>query len=244
MIKPLFTATSLLTLSALSQSAELEITLTNATQGIHFTPVLLAAHPEKDQVFSLGSAASDELKAIAEGGDISGATTSLLNSSANVSDGNDENAPGASNGPVAPGDSFTVTLMTDEENGYLSLASMLLPTNDGFVGLNSWKIPSEAGTYTLYLTAYDAGTEKNDELASSIPNAPFVTTFGTVTIDEVETVNTSGGTGVTASGTEDSVVLIHRGNLGDTNPEGGISDIDATKHRWLNPIARLDITVK
>jgi hypothetical protein len=30
---------------------------------------------------------------------------------------------------------------------------------------------------------------------------------------------------------------------GNTNPSGGMSDIDSTKFRWLNPIAMLVITV-
>ena len=49
---------------------------------------------------------------------------------------------------------------------YLSILSMLIPTNDAFVGLDSVKIPTEPGTYTYMLHAYDAGTELNDELNS------------------------------------------------------------------------------
>ena len=41
-----------------------------------------------------------------------------------------------------------------------------------------------------------------------------------------------------------SVVHIHRGVIGDTNPTGGSSDLDSRVHRWLNPVAELVITVK
>ncbi|GAM59834.1 hypothetical protein JCM19232_167 [Vibrio ishigakensis] len=68
--------------------------------------------------------------------------------------------------------------MDSGDLGYLSLGAMLLPTNDGFVGLDSWKIPSEAGTYRASLNGYDAGTEANDEIAANMPNPPFIT-FGT-----------------------------------------------------------------
>ena len=36
---------------------------------------------------------------------------------------------------------------------------MLIPTNDAFVGMDSIEIPTEPGTYTYYLNAYDAGTD-------------------------------------------------------------------------------------
>ena len=42
---------------------------------------------------------------------------------------------------------------------YLSLLSMLIPTNDAFVGMDSIEIPTEPGTYTYYLNAYDADTD-------------------------------------------------------------------------------------
>jgi hypothetical protein len=45
---------------------------------------------------------------------------------------------------------------------------MILPTNDGFVAMNSKRIKPH-GTTTTYLTAYDAGTEINDEDCGNIP---------------------------------------------------------------------------
>ena len=51
------------------------------------------------------------------------------------------------------------------------------------------------------------------------------------------------GTGV-ADVDKNSTVHIHRGVIGDTdNPqgEGGISDLDSTIHRWLNPVAEIVI---
>lgn len=241
MIKKLATAVGLIAAASAAQAAELEVTLTNATHGVYFTPVFAAAHNNTVSIFQSGSAASDALEAMAEGGDITGLVTAATNASANVADGGNSAAPGASNGPVGPGASVTFTINTDSGNDYLSLAAMLLPTNDGFVGLSNWKIPTTAGTYRINLNAYDAGTENNDELDSSIPNAPFVSTFGNPGGNGVVT---SGGSGVTAAGDENGVVHIHPGNLGDLDNSAGASDINSSLHRWLNPVARLTVVVK
>ena len=118
-------------------------------------------------------------------------------------------------------------------NSYLSIVAMLLPTNDGFVGLNSYKISSQPGVTTLYLNGYDAGTEANNELVNpmvddeNIPGAPSGN-IGT------------GGTGVD-SPAENNVVHIHPGNIGDSDPSGGESDLDSRFHRWLNPVAKVVI---
>jgi hypothetical protein len=31
--------------------------------------------------------------------------------------------------------------------------------------------------------------------------------------------------------------------LGDTDPSGGVSDLDSRIHRWLNPVAKLVLTI-
>ncbi len=134
--------------------------------------------------------------------------------------------------------SASTSASTDtESNSYLSLVAMLLPTNDGFVGLDGWKIPSTAGTYTIMLNAYDAGTEANDEIingggAPGVPGIP------------VAPANDGGtnATGVTSS-ESNSMVHIHRGNLGDDDLTAGISDLDNSVHRWLNPVAKLTVVV-
>ena len=203
------------------QSAELEITLTNATKGIYFTPLLIAAHDDSLRMFQTGQPAIAELEAIAEEGNISGMSTLIGNAGGKVVEN-----PAA--GILNPGVSTTFTIDTGEL-GYLSVSAMLLPTNDGFVGLDSWEIPA-SGTYRVTLRGYDAGTEANDELKGSMPNPPFIT-FG------------EGGSGVEATVTNDKV-HVHPGNLGDTDSAGGVSDLDSTSHRWLNPVATMVVVVK
>jgi len=48
-------------------------------------------------------------------------------------------------GLIAPGGTETFTVTGSDVNTVLSLTGMLLPTNDGFVGLNSVALPTSPG---------------------------------------------------------------------------------------------------
>jgi hypothetical protein len=215
--------------SALLQAQNIEVKITNLTHGITYTPLLVAAHGADDGLFTVSELASASLQAMAEGGDISGLMVDLDNTGGAY-------VANPASGLLAPAASTTANLDTGS-NGYLSIVAMLLPTNDGFVGLDSWEIPKKKGTYTVYLNAYDAGTEVNNEIingagapgALGVPAAP----------------NGDGGTGATgvASSEFNTNVHIHRGNVGDTDPNGGNSDVDSRVHRWLNPVAKVTVTV-
>ena len=230
-------AASALAMSALlpltASAQDLSVTVTNLTHGIYFTPVLVAAHEDGTHLFQQGQAASASLQAMAEGGSLAGLVTDVINANGTYSEN-------PAMGMLAPTASTTTTLNTDgTSNTYLSVVAMMLPTNDGFIGLDSIAIPTEAGTYTFLLNAYDAGTEANDELlnpgaggapgVAGIPGAPGGDT-GT------------GGTGA-AGADSNTMVHIHRGALGDTNATGGTSDLDSRIHRWLNPVAKVVLTV-
>lgn len=212
-----------------TQAQELDIKITNLTQGIYYTPFLIGAHTAETSLYSVGETASDELQMMAEGGAISGLEGILSAASADMV----SNPVG---GLLNPGVSVETSLSTADGNMYLSITAMLLPTNDGFVGLDSWAIPTEAGTYTIELNAYDAGTEANDEIVNGggdpgvagIPGAPG----GSGT----------GGTGVTMD-EDNTYIHVHRGTLGDDDAAGGISDLDNTVQRWLNPVALVTVTV-
>lgn len=204
-----------------AHAATVDVTITNATDGIYFTPLLVATHASDHYLFRTGEAASAEIEAMAEGGDISGLSALASGIGAEIS----ENPAG---GILNPGDSATTTLSA-KHGDVLSMTAMLLPSNDAFIGVDSWKIPKKKGTYRIEANGYDAGTEANDELAGSVPTPPFIT-FG------------QGGTGVDTDVANDKV-HIHPGNLGDTDPNGGLSDFDSTKHRWLNPVAIITVTV-
>ena len=209
------------------------VNVKNLTNGINFTPLLITAHDGNTYLFKTGESASAALQAMAEGGDISG----LL---ALVGGADKDTVADPAGGLLGPGQS-TGSILLDtggqKRHRYLSIVAMLLPTNDGFVGLDSLRIPLLPGKYRYPLLGYDAGTEVNDERitgggapgAAGIPAAP------------------GGDGGVNGTGVTDietnTTVHVHRGVVGDDNPEGGKSDLDSSIHRWLNPVAEVIIEV-
>ncbi|QDF65900.1 hypothetical protein FJQ87_03725 [Shewanella sp. SNU WT4] len=225
---------SALAISAMAmnaQAAQLEITITNLTNGNHFTPILIAAHDDDIALFRSGEDASSALQKMAEGGDISDLVAA-------VDGAGYPKLANPAGGLLAPSSMSNKANLETNEAMYLSVVAMVLPTNDAFIGLDSWKIPTEAGTYQVYINAYDAGTEANDEIingggasgVAGIPAAPGAN--GGVN-----------GTGLNDLSGNDKV-HIHPGVLGDFDAAGGVSDLDSRIHRWLNPVARMTVTVK
>jgi len=230
--KPLVVAfaTALTSAITVAEASEFEVTVTNLTSGIHFTPLIVSAHTPDAAMFNTSSQASPQLQAIAEGGDVSAMAALLESIGASVATGD---------GLVAPGASATFTVNSSSTNSVLSLTGMLLPTNDGFVGLNSVTLPTSMGTTKAYTArGYDAGTEANVEVVGSgapgeagFPAPPPVVATGT-------------GTGATGIHTEaEGFVTVHRGVIGDLDATGGHSDINAAEHRWQNPVASVSITM-
>lgn len=233
--------------STAANAAEISVKITNLTHGMYYTPFLVSAHGDAagSKLFSVGNEANPALEAMAEGGMLGGLVDQISTAEVNADfiaglpvrlDEADQPAAG----PLAPGmSSMAATIDTD--HGYLSVVAMLLPTNDAFAGLDSWEIPTEPGTYTVYLNAYDAGTEANNEIIggtdeNNIPLPPFIQ-------GQID----NGLAGVGGSGLADSAannkVHTHRGGLGDDDLTGGSSDLNSSVHRWLNPVARLTVTV-
>ena len=223
-------ATATLT-SAAASAQELSVKITNLTNGTYFTPVLVAAHSSSVDLFELGMPATMHLRMMAEGGNLAGLVSDVANAGANY-------VANPASGLLAPGASTTamvgaITPMNDR----LSITAMMIPTNDGFVGADSFAIPKKPGTYTYYLNAYDAGTEVNDEIITGggapgvpgIPGAP----------------GGNGGTGATGVVMTEfnHTVHIHPGIVGDLNPTGGVSDLNPAIHQWQNPVAKVEIIV-
>jgi hypothetical protein len=217
-------------LTGSAAAAEIEVTIVNMTGYSYFTPLLVAAHPHDVRMFTEGEAASTSLQAMAEGGDISGLNDEFTAVGAST-------AQNPAGGLLAPGVKTTAVVQSGTGNDSLSVAAMILPTNDGFVALNGWKIPSRPGTYTFTLNAYDAGTEANDEIVNGggAPGVPGIPA-------DPGGIAGSGATGAAAFA--EGHVHIHRGILGDTNATGGISDLDSRYHRWINPVAEVTVTVR
>jgi len=269
---------TMLTLASIStaQAVDIQISITNLTQGNYFTPRIVVAHTADADLFEVGETASSALTWLAEAGVITDdqeVASSGMNFEALLGPADTDNGSNTWHffgGLVPPASTLSYASFNTFDKPLLSIASMLIPTNDAFVGLDSIVIPTEAGTYTYYLNAYDAGTELNDELNSTRTDitgvggtalggyaAPGVAGAGAPPIAPSMSV---GGTGVAATigeaadgtalgvATEvidgtDGPIHIHRNTLGDTSATAGASDLDSTVHRWLNPVAKVTIVV-
>ncbi len=216
---------------------QVEVEITNLTNGLYFTPLLVAVHNRHTDLFEVGTEASLELQAMAEGGDISGLADIVEEAGGTVAEV--MISPQDKFPFLPPGETATAKLKArGHHNAYLSITGMLLPTNDGFVGLDAQRIPIWRGTHILYLNGYDAGTEANNELLpimgmpddSRIPGDPS---------------GEGGGGGSGVMGVDHNMTVhVHRGVIGDTDKDGGLSDLNTNVHRFNNPVARVVITVK
>ncbi len=187
-----------------------DITITNLTRGEIFTPILVASTAHDSKLFTLGAAASGELEIIAESGNPVPLSNTLIGTGAALD-------VVTSAGVLAPGKSVTLTVKTSSKYRYITVASMLVPTNDAFFAVNGVHTPKGHKTLTVYSPAYDAGTETNDELCDAIPGPPFICT----------------GEGVSAASGE-GYVHIHAGIQ-------GVGDLIKANHDWRNPVVKITI---
>ena len=185
-----------------------KVTVTNLTKAQSFTPVLVASHGRGLSILTLGSPASEELAALAEGGDIVPLSNQLQASPQLADIGNSE-------GLLNPGESVSVTVSAAYGATYISLASMMIPTNDSFIALNRVRAPWY-GTQTYYSPGYDAGSEPNDELCANIPGP------------------VCGGAGGSPEAGGEGFVHINNGIQ-------GVGDLSAALYDWRNPVAKITI---
>jgi hypothetical protein len=207
-VKPVLVAAAMCVSSLAVAGEYLQVTVTNLTRGQIFTPILVASHNRRVQLFRLGHPASDELAALAEGGDVAPLAT-VLHGKQSVKGVAD------SGGPLMPGATTTITVPAHGAKR-VSLAAMLIPTNDAFVSLNNVRAPLH-GSITYTAIAYYAGSEPNDELCTNIPG-PFC-----------------GGEGGTPGVDGEGYVHVHAGIHGNF-------DVPADVYDWRNPVAQ--VTVK
>ena len=196
-----------------SGSAMYRVTITNITSSIIFTPIVVASHRNKISIFELGEGVSPALARIAESGMHDELDVMLANNGADV---------GNSGAPLLPGTSVDVMVSAEHGARRITVASMLLPTNDGFFALNGVKAPKR-GSVTYYSPGYDAGSEFNDDDCANIPGP------------------TCGGAALSADAdTDEGYVHIHRGIRG---PVAGLLDpFKDVVFDWRNPVAKITIT--
>lgn len=184
-----------------------EVTFTNITQKAILTPPIFSLSQKQIDVFRVGEPASLGLQMLAEGGATDALRDELLEEG--VEDFFQMMMP------VMPGKSASV-MLEGSEFSRLNLASMLLPTNDGFVAMNGPRVFDRGGSKTFYLRAYDSGSEMNDEVCASIPGPQC------------------GGDGFNEDGGE-GFVAPHAGLHGE-------GELSRRMYAWGDPVARVTVT--
>jgi len=190
------------------------VTVENLTQNQSFTPGVVATHSRDVRVFRPGRAASKGLQQLAENGGV----PVLAEELGGVAGVSDVQVAGAE--PIAPGESVEVLISADPGAWRLSLAAMLICTNDGFAGVSKIGLPGHLGrTNVTYGIAYDAGTEINTESY----------------VDLVPPCDGLGQTGESnPSLAQNGVVRRHRGIKGH-------ADLTKADHGWDDPVVKVTV---
>ncbi|MGH9874417.1 MAG: spondin domain-containing protein [Pyrinomonadaceae bacterium] len=198
--------------SASGQGRRFEVTITNLTRGQQFTPILVASHREGVSLFKLGEPVNSQMEILAEEGNTA-PLAALLSSMPQVRD------VVSGSGLTDPGKSVTLTFDAPGDFDHFSVAAMLIPTNDAFFAINGVQLPRGNRPLSLFSPAYDAGSERNDELCASIPGPFFMECNGP-------------GGGAMPTGGEEGFAHIHAGIH-------GIGNLMPARRDWRNPVARI-----
>lgn len=205
-----------------SAEHQYQVTIENMTTGQIFSPGVIATHTKSSSVWEVGSPASEGIRAIAEDGNEIPALNDL-SSTSGVYEVISTGAPiSRIGGPAGLPTSRTYTINAAANANRLSIAVMIICTNDGFTGVSGVKLPGGFKSETHLVGAWDAGTEQNNQLFSQIVDPCQVAGPVTAPPDGNGRVATNG------------VIEMH------PNITPGVGDLTAA-HRWQFPVARITV---
>lgn len=191
------------------------VTVENLTTNQTLTPVVAATHKSSFRLFKTGHEASNGIQQLAENGGVP-VLADELESNRKV-----ESVAVIGATPLAPGDSATSVVSTDRHHRRLSLAAMLICTNDGFAGRSSVRLPGAVGhERTFYARAYDAGSEINTEAYADL--VPPCDNVGQAEMSNPDLA-------------ENGVVRRHAGIV------GGVGDLTVADHGWDDPVMKITV---
>ena len=190
-----------------------DIRVINLTNSQPMSPITVVLHNE-GSLWNVGDMASPALEVLAESGD----STDLLALDLVLA-----SAVGA--GVLMPG--MSETIMVESVllvPTHLSLATMLVNTNDAFTGINAMSLANlgVGESISLVTSSYDAGTENNSELMSTIPGPA------------------AGGEGFNADRDDVDFVATHAGVV--TADDGLNQSVLNHQHKFDNPTLRITVT--
>jgi hypothetical protein len=189
------------------------VMVTNLTYAQPLSPIAVVLHGDS-RMWTTGEAASLALEKLAESGD----NSDFIAESNVITAASDD-------GVLLPGMASTITVSTtDRLASNLTVASMLVNTNDAFSGITGIDISSMTinENKSWNLNVYDSGTELNSEAAGTIPGPA------------------DGGIGFDVARDDVNFVAYHSGVV---SQDDGLSNSVLTQaHRFDNPAIRLTIT--
>ncbi|UCF92524.1 MAG: spondin domain-containing protein [Desulfobacterales bacterium] len=191
-----------------------EITITNLTRGQVFSPPVVISHTRNFDLFRLGQEASPELAALAE----DGLTEPLVNSVAKLHSVF-ETAVGDF---ILPGDSLTVEIPIRGAFRLISVAGMLVTSNDAFFAARGIQVPAR-GKVVVAATAYDAGSEANSEDCAFIPGPPC----NNPNVHD-------------ADNPPEGYVFVHAGIHG-VGPQGDGLQVEPARQDWRYPVSQITL---
>ncbi len=173
------------------QAGLVTISISNpGNSSFSLTPLWYGFHDGGHDIFDPGQAASASLEMLAEDGIVSGLQSDFLATSPTGQQGVLVAPGGFPGAPVIePGETASFTFHRHLANRFLSFASMIIPSNDAFIGTpQAIEIFNADGslagggnkrTLTIsYGQIWDAGTEVNDTLGAAF------STVGGISTDE------------------------------------------------------------
>jgi len=190
------------------------VTVENLTENQTLTPAVVATHERSFRLFTRNRPASSGLQQLAENGGVPVLVDELTANSAVV------DVAVAGSEPIAPGQGASVLVTTAGRANRISVAAMLICTNDGFAGVSGARAPGNRGETARYGNAYDAGTEINTQLFADLvpPCSNFETGTGTSDPALAENGTVKRHAGITDSG-----------------------DLSPATHGWENPVIKVTI---
>lgn len=228
------TATAQLQQTDETDLATYQVTLENLTDGQPFSPPVAVTHDRTVRLLSVGAPASDALAAIAQAGNPEPMVELLSGLTNGVTDVVNVGRPLTPMGATATVEGATITdtvtfTMTAAPGDYLSLATMLICTNDGLVGLDSATLPDPGEERVIALGAYDAGHEENTEQSTDLVDA--CSALGPVALEGDPNGNINDGAVAT---TPPVAIAPHPGISGE-------ADLTVADHGWVG-VAQVTIT--
>jgi len=194
-----------------------EVAILNTTHAQPLSPPALLLH-RGSHLWSIGSPVSLGLEVLAE----SGSPVNFMEENGSL-----ESALGsvAASEVLLPGESTVLSITVAEaEHISMTVAAMLVNTNDAFSGITSWDVSSlDVGSREQVLApVYDAGTEANSETQESVPGPA------------------AGGEGFSSDRDDVNYLARHSGVV---SADDGLSDSSlGEQHRFDNGALKITVT--